>query len=108
VSGNYIALAAPVVMAAVILFVPYRPVSASGYRRARWAAVTLVAVSLVWLAIAVSDIIWSGPLLRDLLVATSLLVGSVYVLVRVVRQGRSLRRSTPGSPGDPSAGGGGD
>jgi hypothetical protein len=84
--GTYIALATPFVMALIVLFVPYRAVPESKYRRARLTAFTLVGVSVVWLAIAVSDIFWGGPFVVDLVVAVSITFASVYILIRVLGQ----------------------
>jgi hypothetical protein len=84
--GTYIALATPFIMALIVLFVPYRAVPESKYRRARLAAFTLVGVSVVWLAIAVSDIFWSGPFVLDLVVALSMTIASIYILIRVLGQ----------------------
>jgi hypothetical protein len=89
----YIALAAAVIIVAIALFVPYRPVSESAYNRVRCGAFFMLVVPAGWAALVVFDIDRGESFLRDLILAASTAFAGVYFLARVLRQDRPKSRT---------------
>lgn len=89
----YIALAAALIIVAVVLFVPYRPVPESAYNRVRRGAFFMLVVPVGWAAIVVFDAYRGEPLLRDLILTLATGFASVYFLARVLLQDRPKTRA---------------
>jgi uncharacterized membrane protein len=92
----YLALAAAVIIVALVVIVPYRRVSASAYNKARAGAFLMLVVPAVFLAMVIFEIHQGTPFLRDLIMTAATAFASIYVLIRVLLQGKPSGESVTG------------